>query len=196
MICVSIGRSRHKHLLAEYQELVKRGAQLVEFRLDYVSSRVNLQRLMKDRSSPIVITIRRDEDGGKYSGTEEQRQVMLRAAIAMGVDYVDLEMDVADKIPRFGKTKRIVSYHNFRHTPDNLEEIHAKIAALDADVVKITTMAQKPNDNVRMLEMVRQAKQPSAPRRGFCSPGVVPPSPTPPSITNGPSPRGSSRSIR
>lgn len=173
MICVSIGRSRHKHLLAEYQELVKRGAKLVEFRLDYVSSRVNLQRLMKDRSSPIVITIRRQEDGGKYSGTEEQRQIMLRAAIAMGVDYVDLEMDIADQIPRFGKTKRIISYHNFRHTPDNLDELHAKIAALDADVVKITTMAQRPSDNVRMLEMVQRATQPTI---GMCMGDIGTPS--------------------
>ena len=46
--------------------------------------------------------------------------MMLRDAIANGVEYVDLEDDVASTIPRFGKTKRIVSYHNFRKTPENL----------------------------------------------------------------------------
>ena len=49
MICVSIGRSRHKHMLAEFAHLVEQGAELVELRLDYISSRVNIQRLLKDR---------------------------------------------------------------------------------------------------------------------------------------------------
>lgn len=157
MICVSIGRSRHKHLLAEYNELVKRGARLVELRLDYVSTRLNMQRLLKDRPSPVVITCRRENDGGKYKDSEEARMVVLREAIALGAEYVDLEDDVAASIPRFGKTKRIISYHNFRHTPEDLDEIYNRLAALDADVVKITTMANTPHDNVRMLEMVKKA---------------------------------------
>ena len=53
--------------------------------------------------------------------------MLLRTAIAEGVEYVDLEDDVAAAIPRFGKTKRIVSLHDFRKTPDNLEEIHRRL---------------------------------------------------------------------
>lgn len=173
MICVSIGRSRHKHLLAEYQELVKRGAKLVELRIDYVASRLNLQRLLKDRPCPVVITCRREEDGGKWQGTEEARQMVLREAIALQAEYVDIEDDIAAKIPRYGKTKRIISYHNFRHTPDDLIEIYDRLAALDADVVKITTMAQNPHDNVRMLEMVKQAKLPTV---GMCMGDIGTPS--------------------
>lgn len=173
MICVSIGRSRHKHLLAEYNELVRRGAKLVELRLDYVSTRLNLQRLLADRPSPVVITCRREEDGGKFSGTEEARQMVLREAIALQAEYVDLEDDIADKIPRYGKTKRIISYHNFRHTPDDLNEIYKRLAALDADVVKITTMAQQPHDNLRMLEMVKQADLPTV---GMCMGDIGTPS--------------------
>lgn len=173
MICVSIGRSRHKHLLAEYQELVKRGAELVELRLDYVASRLNLQRLVKDRPCPCVVTCRREEDGGKYNGTEEQRQMILREAIALQVEYVDLEVDIAENIPRYGKTKRIISYHNFRHTPDDLEDLYRKLAGQDADIVKITTMAQHPHDNVRMLEMVKQADLPTV---GMCMGDIGTPS--------------------
>jgi 3-dehydroquinate dehydratase / shikimate dehydrogenase len=173
MICVSIGRSRHKHLLAEYHELVKRGAKLVELRLDYVASRLNLQRLLKDRPCPVVITCRREADGGKFSGSEEARQMVLREAIALQAEYVDLEDDVADRIPRYGKSKRIISYHNFRHTPDNLDEIYNRLAQLDADVVKITTMAHNPHDNVRMLEMVKQAQLPTV---GMCMGDIGTPS--------------------
>ncbi len=157
MICVSIGRSRHKHMLAEFAHLVEQGADLVELRLDYISSRVNIQRLLKDRPCATVVTVRREQDGGKYTGTEEARLTMLREAIASGVEYVDLEDDIAGKIPRFGKTKRIISYHNFRHTPENLRELHTHMKSLDADIVKIATMANQPHDNLRMLEMVQES---------------------------------------
>ncbi len=91
--------------------------------------------------------------------------MLLRSAIAEGVEYVDLEEEIAGGIPRYGKTKRIISMHNFRETPENLEEIHARLANLDADVVKLATMANEPHDNVRMLELVRNS---SVPTVGIC----------------------------
>jgi 3-dehydroquinate dehydratase / shikimate dehydrogenase len=161
MICVSIGRSRHKHMLAEFAHLVEQGAELVELRLDYISTRVNIQRLLKDRPCATVVTVRREQDGGKYTGSEEARLIMLREAIANGVEYIDLEDDIAGQIPRFGKTKRIISYHSFRNTPENLRELHNRLKALDADIVKIATMANQPHDNVRILEMLQESDSPT-----------------------------------
>lgn len=173
MICVSIGRSRHKHVLLEQKDLVMRGAKLVELRLDYLSSRVNVQRLLADRPCPVMVTCRREEDGGKFTGTEEERMMVLREAIAAGVDYIDLEEEVAARIPRFGKTKRVISYHNFRNTPDDLNEIAARLGKFDADVVKIATMANRPHDNVRMLEMVASSGRPTV---GLCMGDIGTPS--------------------
>jgi 3-dehydroquinate dehydratase / shikimate dehydrogenase len=173
MICVSIGRSRHKHMLAEFAHLVEQGAELVELRLDYINSRVNIQRLLKDRPCATVITVRREQDGGKFIGSEESRLMMLREAIANGVEYVDLEDDIAGKIPRFGKTKRIISYHNFRNTPDNLRDVHDKMKALDADIVKIATMANQPHDNLRVLEMMQESDCPTI---GMCMGDIGTPS--------------------
>src|SRR4029079_10031297 len=130
MICVSIARGRHRHVIAEHRHLVQQGAKLVELRLASINGEVNLRRLLVDRPSPVVVTCRRERDGGKFSGSEEARQILLRRAIAEGVEYVDLEEDIAGKIPRYGKTKRIISLHDFRKTPDNLEAIHARLAAL------------------------------------------------------------------
>ena len=56
----------------------------------------------------------------------------LRTAIVEGVEYIDLEDDIAAKVPRYGKTKRIVSFHDFRKTPDNLDEIHRRLSQCDA----------------------------------------------------------------
>lgn len=165
MICVTIGRTRHKYMLAEYQYLAESGADMVEMRLDYIGRSVDLRKLLSNRSIPIVITCRRKEDGGRWDKSEEERQTLLRSAIASGVDYVDLEEDVAAKIPRYGRTKRIVSYHDFVGTPDNLQEIHQRLSALDADVVKIATLAKSFADSIRMLRFVETVKVPTI---GIC----------------------------
>jgi 3-dehydroquinate dehydratase/shikimate dehydrogenase len=152
-------------MIAEHRHLVERGAKLVELRLDYIQSPVNVKRLLAERPGPVVITCRRERDGGKFTGLEEQRQLLLRTAIIEGADYVDLEEDIAANIPRFGATKRIVSMHNFRATPPDLESTHARMAAMDADIVKLATMANQPSDNLRMLRLLRAS---SIPTVGLC----------------------------
>lgn len=165
MICVSLGRTRHRMVIAEHQALAKRGAELVELRLDWIARAPELTRLIKDRPTPVIVTIRRPADGGRWRGAEEERQALLRQAIVAGVEYVDLEGDAATKIRRYGKTKRIVSFHDFEGTPDNLEAIHADLAGKDADIVKIVTTAQTPADNVRVMKLARGAKVPTI---AFC----------------------------
>lgn len=173
MICVSIGRGRHRHVVLEHQHLVERGAQLVELRLDYIRNKVNLQRLIENRPCPVIIAIRREEDGGRFKQDEDARRVMLRSAIVAGVEYVDLEDDVADKIPRYGKTKRIISHHDFRKTPADLQALHDRLAKLDPDIIKIATMANHASDNMRMLELVKNAKIPTV---GMCMGDIGTPS--------------------
>jgi 3-dehydroquinate dehydratase/shikimate dehydrogenase len=165
MICVSLGRARHKMMIAEHKALVEQGAKLVELRLDYIGRAVNLRRLLEERPGPVVCAVRRRGDGGRWMKTEQERLMLLRSAIAAGVEYIDIEADVATQIPRYGNTKRIISYHDFSGTPDNLEELHAAMAEEDADIVKIATMADSFVDNVRMIELCKNAKVPTI---GIC----------------------------
>ncbi|MCC9641423.1 shikimate dehydrogenase [Rhodopirellula sp. JC740] len=165
MICVSLGRARHKRMIAEHQYLVEQGAQLVELRLDYISRAVDLKRLLNDRPGPVVATVRRKEDGGRWERSEQDRMMLLRSTIAAGVEYVDIEADVAAQIPRYGDTKRIISYHDFSGTPENLEELHEAMAAEDADIVKIACMANSFSDNIRMINLCKNSKIPTI---GIC----------------------------
>jgi 3-dehydroquinate dehydratase / shikimate dehydrogenase len=161
MICVTIARTRHKHTITEHQRLAEAGAKLVEIRLDYIGRSIDLPRLLKNRPTPVVVTCRRKVDGGRWDRSEAERLVMLRSAIAMGVEYVDLEDDVASQIPRYGKTKRIVSLHDFETTPGDLESIHQRLAGLDADIVKIAAIANTFADVRRMLRLMENAKTPT-----------------------------------
>ena len=165
MICVSLARTRHRMMIAEHQALAEKGAELVELRVDWLSRSPELSRLIPNRPTPVVFTCRRPPDGGRWRGSEDERQTLLRAAIVAGVEYVDLEADIAPTIRRYGKTKRIVSHHDFEKTPDNLEEIYASMSKLDADVLKIVTMANSPRDCIRLLKLVDGAKIPTV---AFC----------------------------
>ena len=165
MICVSIGRSRHKMVVAEHAALAERGAELVELRLDWLRTPPDLKKLLTERPTPVVVTVRRPADRGRWSGTEDKRLALLREAIVAEVDYVDLELDIAKSIPRYGTTKRIVSYHNFDETPVELAKIHKQLAACDPDIVKLVTTANWPGDNARVLELVARAKVPTV---AFC----------------------------
>jgi 3-dehydroquinate dehydratase/shikimate dehydrogenase len=152
-------------MIAEHQRLVGDGVPLVELRVDYIRREVNVKRLLDGRPGPVIFTCRRATDGGQWKGSEEQRATLLRTAIVEGVEYVDLEEDLATSIPRFGKTKRIISLHDFDKTPDDLEAVHARLCQLDADIVKLATTAHAPHDNVRVLELVRDSRQPTI---AFC----------------------------
>ncbi|MFO0961136.1 MAG: shikimate dehydrogenase [Isosphaeraceae bacterium] len=161
MICVTIGRGRHKSMLDEWKAAAEAGAELVELRVDCMRSEPDLKRLLSNRYTPVVLTVRRGKDGGLWRGDEEKRQRLLREAIVMGIDYVDLEEDIADKIPRFGKTKRIVSYHNFQKTPANLAELSEKMAAKGADIVKVACLAQSVGDASSVLDIAARAEKPT-----------------------------------
>jgi 3-dehydroquinate dehydratase/shikimate dehydrogenase len=100
MICVTIGRGRHSSLQAEWKAAAAAGAQLVELRIDCLRRDPDLKRILTDRPTPLVFTVRRGVDGGLWKGDEEKRQRLLREAIVMGVDYVDIESDIAGQIPR------------------------------------------------------------------------------------------------
>ncbi len=164
-MCVVIGRTRHKMMQIEIQEAAKRGAPMIELRLDFLAKAPDFKRLLANKPCPMVATVRRPADGGRWSSSEDERLMLLRQAIVAGFDWVDLETDVIDGLPRYKNVQRIVSYHNFRQVPDNLEEIHVRMCAQDADQVKIAVTALQPADNLRVLKLIKDAPKPTV---AFC----------------------------
>src|SRR5262249_4857398 len=154
---VVIGRTRHKMVQIEIQEAAKRGAEFLELRLDFLAKAPDFKRLLANKPCPWVATVRPPADGGRWSGSEEARLMLLRQATVAGFDWVDLETDVADSMRRFGAVKRIVSYHNRDEVPADLEKIYEKMCKQDADVVKIAVRAQQPSDNLRVLDLYKNA---------------------------------------
>jgi 3-dehydroquinate dehydratase/shikimate dehydrogenase len=163
MICVTIGRGRHSSLAEEWKSAAEAGVDLVELRVDCLRREPDLKRILKERPTPMVFTIRRGVDGGLWRGKDDKREALLREAIASGVDYVDLEVDIASKIRRFGKTKRIISYHNTKTTPVDVEDFSDQCAEFDPDVIKIATSATTLAEASRVLQLATKSKAPMIP---------------------------------
>jgi 3-dehydroquinate dehydratase/shikimate dehydrogenase len=153
-------------LQVELREAVARGAKFLEVRLDFLSKAPDFKRLGHHKEVSWMATLRRPEDGGRWSGSEEARKTVIRQAIVSGLfDWVDLETDIATSIPRFGPVKRVVSYHNMRETPVNLDEIYDQMLKQDGDVYKIAVMACVPADCRRVIELQKRAPKPTI---AFC----------------------------
>src|SRR5262249_30563213 len=166
-ICVVIGRTRHKMVAVEIREAAKRGAKLIELRLDFIAKAPDLKRLLADKPCPMIATVRRPQDGGRWGGSEDARRMLVKQCIVGGgFDWVDLETDVADEIRRFKNVKRIVRYHTLTACPEDLEDIYARMGKQDADILKVVVNAQSPIDNLRVLALMKNAPKPTI---AFCS---------------------------
>ena len=164
-LCGVIARKRHVKVLEEMAAAHRLGLDLLEIRLDFLNREPRLKEILAHRKCPLIATIRRKKDGGLFSGSEEKRRALLRAAVAEGFDYVDVESDVALTVPRYGDAKRIVSHHDFSGVPENLEGLFTDLQDLDADVVKIAVKATKASDCFRVLSLLHRAKKPTL---AFC----------------------------
>ena len=157
MICVTIGCGSHKRMLEEWKNLAEDNVKFVELRLDYLRKEPQLFRLLPNRPTAVLATVRRPSDGGNWRGSEEERLKLLRSLIAEGVEYIDLEVDVAPKIPRYGKTKRIISYHNMEETPSDLDAIYNEaLTSGDPDVIKIAVTPKTIEDVFRLVEFTKR----------------------------------------
>lgn len=110
---------------------------LVEFRLDRLEKEPDIKEMLEGVSRPVLISCRRRQDGGFWDGSEEERLTLLRAAIVAGPAYIELELDIASKIPRFGKTQRVICHTSLDTPLTGLEAILQKAQQAQADVVKL-----------------------------------------------------------
>lgn len=162
-ICLSIGDSEIISHLKKYEE----SADLIEIRADYIKhfNEGSLSEILCHRTKPLILTVRKSDEGGFFKGSLEERQRLFIRAIELGVDYIDIEFScgydlISQLISAKGKTKIICSSHNFKHTPQlkDLEELYGKMRSLKPDIVKIVTCGNSVNDNFIHFELLKDKK--------------------------------------
>jgi len=135
-------------------------ADVIELRLDFATD-FDLKAILEKRPKPVIVTHRPVREGGHYRGSEEDRLAVLRRAVELGAEYVDVELDSVGRVPPGGSTRRIVSTHNFKEVPADLPGLHAKLVKSGADIAKFACMANDIADNLRVFDVLRDAKHPT-----------------------------------
>jgi len=152
MICVSLAEPTLARCLAALD-----GIPFAEIRLDRMrTNEVEVARLFSGKAR-LVATCRR----GRLP--ESRRLALLRAAIAAGAAYVDIEIGAGAgykkalvRAARAAGCSVIISHHDFRKTPPR-EELLALVNRCfgsGADIAKIACRVRSPRDNARLLGLL------------------------------------------
>jgi 3-dehydroquinate dehydratase/shikimate dehydrogenase len=178
-VAVTVVADTAKQMKARMEEAARTGADLAELRLDYLRDLTehDVRDLVAGRPCPVIVTVRAAWEGGRFGGKEADRLHLLKTAAQAGAEHIDLEYvtwrDNRDSCKHLlqacrkdGRpTRLILSQHDFKRTPGNLDAMLAEMAASDADVIKLATQARHINDSLRMLEALRCTNKPAI---GLC----------------------------
>ncbi len=161
-ICATLGFQTCKLLARGASVAASQGADMLELRIDHLQELPRKCDLtwVEKVELPVITTLRRESDGGRYRASEKQRLECL-SDLASASGWVDLELDsatpdVVDRLREEG-TKLIVSHHDLRHTPpvEELVSILMRERAAGADMCKLATMAKSRRDVLDLLSLLR-----------------------------------------
>lgn len=148
------------------------GADMIELRIDLLKDEERSVAKIKEFVSmlrltmPVIITNRRKEEGGSFSGTEEERIALLSSILETAdVNAVDIEFfaPAASKTAVVERAKRlkipvIFSYHDFKGMPGRAEllKIISGMYEEGGSVAKIAVTPQTFSDALQLLELTQE----------------------------------------
>ena len=130
-------------------------ADLVELRLDLVD-RPDVAGALEGRRTPVIVTCRAHWEGGRFSGSEEERRRILDSAIAQGAEYVDVEAAAGfaeDVIASRGGRGVIVSSHVFGDPPADLVDRYNALRATGAEVAKLAIQVSTLKETLPLFDL-------------------------------------------
>jgi 3-dehydroquinate dehydratase-1 len=160
LVCTTISAETPKEMVQKAASAFAFGSDLVELRFDLLRSpEAPVPRELARISRRSVITVRRGDEGGAFSGTEPERLALLSRLSNLRPRLIDVELRTARENPGwFGALPRtslwIVSWHDLSGTPAFrvLEKARAAAASV-GDVAKIVTKATRFEDSLRVLRL-------------------------------------------
>jgi 3-dehydroquinate dehydratase/shikimate dehydrogenase len=159
LICAALNAGDTGATRAAMRRARAAGADLVELRLDLMRE-FDLAKLLADRPLPVVVTYRRADQGGSRQLDEDRRLEILNRALALGAEYVDVELGSEAGIRRAGPGKLIISHHDFEGVPADLETLARSIAAAGADIVKISATPRDPLECLPLYALPAKVSKP------------------------------------
>jgi len=183
MICIPITGKTQAEAFRQIERSVSR-SDVLELRMDLIRDGDLRALIEKCRSGAkpvkVLVTNRRGESfpGGVLS-EERKRIALLKEAVDLGAEYVDMEVDTPEVLRRElvsmvnthgNQTRVIVSHHDFNGTPSikYLKDILHKCILTGAGIVKIVTFANCPENNLTVLSLIPYARKKKKEIIAFC----------------------------
>lgn len=171
MICISIAQESRRLALADMLNAAPQ-CDVLECRLDRFSKAPEIGELLANKPKPVIMSCRRQSDGGMWSGSEQDRIALLRQCIISKADYVEIELDIADQIRKFPPAKRVISYTNLSETPPDIAKIYEDAQKKGPDVIKLTTLARTVEEAWPLVQILAKQREPTV-VVGLGKPGVL-----------------------
>jgi len=128
----------------------------IDIRVDAIELRLDLHpeadaaEVRHHHGRPVIASVRRAADGGRFAGTEAERARLFARASA--ADYVDVEVDAHPDIAPSGP-QRITSFHDCARVPDDLDAVFERCLLRGGRMVKIAATPRSAAEAFRLLDL-------------------------------------------
>ncbi len=169
-LCLSLTGStlsRDLEILEKYRKYVD----VAELRADFLDpdERLNIRRFPELAGIPVILTIRRDIDGGNYVGGEASRITLFSMGLAFAeadrrknFAYIDIESDLnvpsLEEAARTFGTKIIRSVHNFQGVDPDLSRRLRDLCRTGDEIAKMAVMPQSMADVLRVYQAAKETR--------------------------------------
>ncbi len=170
VVCIPVMGKDANEVLAEAERVIGRGAQMIEWRADYLEDMGapdviegilrDLQKLCK--RTILLVTVRTRRQGGLAKVTEPQLiELYRRIARTHCADLMDVEFFEVDRPQRRIRewqeegVRIITSHHDFEDTPakDVMMMLFEQMADGGSDLVKLAVMPRSLSDVLDLLQV-------------------------------------------
>ena len=149
-ICTPVMGKTLKEFLRNFDQ-VQEISDMLELRVDKIKdlSEQDLQLIRKKTIKEAIFTCRRKE--------------IILKALDLGFDYVDVELSLISNLDlsKRGKTKIILSFHDFEKTP-NIKKLTSTVNCMrkcNVEVLKIATMINDDQDIKNLFQILLNKKK-------------------------------------
>ena len=165
--CVSIAEKNPKKIKRLLKNALLK-SEYAEIRLDFVnpSEIPNILQNIKEKISRCVCTLRPKNEGGKFSGKENERISILKLISEYNPFLLDVEFNTLKKDQKLrqylkkSNTNILVSWHDFKKTP-SIDRLNSRLTEMKklSNFVKIVTVAKSVSDTSRILSLYNRSSK-------------------------------------
>ena len=209
-VCVSLGGNTVAEVVKQAEKATGEGVELVEVRFDRlyvervkvtvkneegeqetsvefvsrplaaVDVAASIEQLKKGIEKTVLFTCMPRRQGGQFPDDEEGRIEVLRQAIASGVSWINLELDIDDKVreelfeaAREAGCSTVASIHDMAGTPPSKEILAAVEENLEVgDLLKLCYQTRGYGDGLNLFEAAWELRGVDAPAYTLMGMGI------------------------